>query len=825
MNRVYRQVESCTARRALSPSLLGTMLALAIVAGDVAAQGGLLEEVVVTARKREEGLQDAPIAVSAFSGESLEFRGVTEIGKLDQFTPNLVLNKSPTNSGVTNAAVYIRGIGQNDFVPTIDPGVGIYVDEVYLGRSVGAVLDLIDIERVEVLRGPQGTLFGRNTLGGAISIHTAKPDEEFGGKADVRFGTDGLFNLRGTVNVPVNDEFFMRFSAATFNQDGYVDRPDGVDLGNDDTVVARASARWVPTDNFELTASMDYSRDRENGPAFVITGIQPLNVGLAEGGGPSQTTAQNTIVAQLNEPGGIAPGGTFFDPAAASGFPFNFLACFDPANLNNPNCYNQRYIDDGSKDANFGTDPARANLDVWGGSVTMKWNINDNLELKSITAYRTFEGDFNSDQDGGPQTVSHLLDLYQQDQFSQEVQLLGSSFDNKLDWILGAYYFTEEGDNINPVTFSQVQIQSGGIFDNQSWAVFAQGTWHVTEKLDLTFGMRYTEDTRDYLPDQFFEALPIGPLPFTCPPGVGGAPPCGVGDRVVPFETVTQETSEWVPMVNIAYQWTEDLLTYFTYSEGFKSGGFTQRIFPPEPSLPDFDPEFVTSFELGFKYTGFDDKLRLNVAGYFTDYTDLQLLVADPSRVGPFVTNAGDAEIKGIEIETIINPFENFFITGSAGLTDAERTALAGGVQGLTLDSRFENISEWNANLQLYYEFSAGNWGRLTPRFEWAFRTEYGTNSNNVPRDGAGVPQVGPFAGVPLDFGVANPALLEDDLHLINASIRWEHPTYDVDITGGVDNITDEEFRVWGNYQDAFGFTNEVFDRGRQWYIQIGYQF
>ena len=168
----------------------------------------LLEEIVVTARKREENLQDTPIAVSAFTGDALDFRGVTEIGKLDQFVPNLVLNESTTYSNVTNAAVYIRGIGQNDFTPVIDPGVGIYVDGVYLGRSVGAVLDIVDVDRVEVLRGPQGTLFGRNTIGGAISLSSKKPGREFGGKVDVKYGTDDRFNVRGSYLIDIYQDGF-----------------------------------------------------------------------------------------------------------------------------------------------------------------------------------------------------------------------------------------------------------------------------------------------------------------------------------------------------------------------------------------------------------------------------------------------------------------------------------------------------------------------------------------------------------------------------------------------------------------------------------------
>ncbi len=821
-------------RITISTFVVALGVALLMLPPALPAQGkssALLEEIIVTARKREERLQDAPLAVSVFSGEALEFRGITSIDRLDQISPNLVINKSPTNSNVTNAAVYIRGIGQNDFVPVIDPGVGIYVDGVYLGRSVGAVLDIIDIERIEVLRGPQGTLFGRNTIGGAITLTTKKPDEEFAGRINAKFGTDTMVHLGGSLNLPITDTFFTRFSVASFQQDGYVIRvSDGKDLGNDDTIAARAAARWLASEDVEINVSFDYSRDRENGNPFVITGIQPLNLDLVAGGGtPSMVVAANTIAAQLAS-GGIVPDGEFFNPInPPTGFPFNFLACFEPNNATNPLCYNTRFIDDGSKSRNFGGDPVMQELDLWGAAVTIDWSINDNLDLKSITSYRTFDGDFTGDEDGSPVRVSFLIDTYEQDQFTQELQLLGTSFDDRLEWIIGGYYFTEDGDNINPVRFSQVDIQSGGFFKAQSWALFAQGTWSLTERLDLTVGLRYTDDERDYLPDQFVEALPIGPLPtgpggVNCPPvPVGTA--CLPGDRVLPFEEVSRSTTETVPLVNLAYRWNDSLMTYFTYSEGFKSGGFTQRIFPPEENLPDFQPEFVESYEIGAKFDGWDDKLRANFAAFFTDYTDLQLLVADPSRVGPFVTNAGDVDVSGFELELFLTPAEGWFLTASVGLTDLDRTKLAGGVQGLTLDSRFEHISDWTANAQIYKEIAVGGGGYVTPRIEWSFRSEYGTNANNLPRNGADVPAAGPFAGVPLDFGIPNPPLIEDDLHLFHASIRWDVRDKGLALTVGVDNLTDEEFRVWGNQQDAFGFTQETFDRGRQWYVSAGYDF
>ena len=300
-----------------------------------------------------------------------------------------------------------------------------------------------------------------------------------------------------------------------------------------------------------------------------------------------------------------------------------------------------------------------------------------------------------------------------------------------------------------------------------------------------------------------------------------------VGDRVLPFEWVTTEAEETTPSVNLSYRVNDNLLTYATYSEGYKSGGFTQRIFPPEASTPDFQPEFVDSYEVGFKYNNDDDSVRFNAAFFLTDYQDLQLLVADPTRIGPFVTNAGDAEFRGAELELFLNPQDGLFITSSLGYLDQDRESLTGNVLGLTLDSRFEQTSEWMANAQIYREFQVGQLGYLTPRFEWSFRSEYGTNQNGLPRDGADVVPGNPFADAngTLGYGVSNPALLEDDLHILNASIQWMPSDSDLRVSLGVDNLTDEKFTNFGNYQDGFGWTTEIFDRGRQWYVQVNYEF
>jgi len=246
----------------------------------------LMEEIVVSARGIEEGLQDAPIAVSAFTGETLDYRGVDSLDQIERFVPSLTLHNNPSFGGASNsAAIYLRGVGQKEFLPTTEPGVGLYVDGVYVARSVGAILDIVDIERLEVLRGPQGTLFGRNTIGGALSITTRKPEPggDFEGNISAAAGTDSLLHLRGTVHIPLSDTVAMRASVASMTQDGYVDRPDGIDLGDDDTLTGRISLALEPSENFSALITADMTRDRENGPAMELIGIDFTDLSQLQG--------------------------------------------------------------------------------------------------------------------------------------------------------------------------------------------------------------------------------------------------------------------------------------------------------------------------------------------------------------------------------------------------------------------------------------------------------------------------------------------------------------------------------------------------------------
>lgn len=760
-----------------------------------AAQDGI-SDIIVTARKREENLQNTPISISAVSADALDSRGITSIMKLEDTTPNLTFKNIPSNSGVaSNAAVYIRGIGQSDFAPGVDPGVGIYVDGVYQGRSVGGVFDMIDIDRVEILRGPQGTLFGRNTIGGAVSVTTAKPTDQFKGKADLKIGTDNRVNVRGMINMPIADTLFLKVSGGLFSQDGYVNAPNlGTKLGNQDTKTARAVLLWEAAPNLELTLSGDYMRDKSNGAPFVLVGIDVSAPGSF--GGLNNALATN----------------------------FGALgSCFDAANATNPNCLNNQWL---SRDTDFSSRDTYSDIKVWSSALTAEWNVTDDMTLKSISSYRKVDALFAVDYDHTPINVAYLSpDTFTQRQFTQELQLLGSALDGRLDYLFGLYYFKEKGKDIGPIDFNAVFAQSGGYYNFKSWAAFSQLTYKITDQLTLTAGIRYTEDRKKFLPDQFIIEDRIGNIlgpangtlvlsrcfvrsgPPILPPDLScTADPIlnPNGNRILPFVTVESNAERVTPMVNLAYQWTPDIMTYMTFSQGYKSGGFTQRIFPPESTMPTFKPEKVNSYEAGLKLTTLDRKLRFNVAAFYTDYTDLQLLVDGTpfGRLGPFYINAGDAEIKGFEAEATLAPGSGWLITGSAGLTDAQYTKLNNTV-GLTLASKFNYVPKWTLSGAIQKEIELGDSGMLTPRVDWSYRSGTFNNIN----------------------GLNDAALYQPAYSLFNASIRWASASEKYSLQVGVDNLADKKFQAYGNFQQSFGTKTASYDRGRQWYVRSSVAF
>ncbi len=748
-----------------------------------------LEEIVVTARKREESLQSTPIAISAFSGDSLEYRGVTNIGEIAQFTPNLSFQNNPSFGGASNsAAIFIRGIGQKEFVPTVDPGVGLYVDGVYIARSIGGILDLIDVKRVEVLKGPQGTLFGRNTIGGAISITTRKPSEEMGGKVSATYGTDNRIELKGSVDLPISDKLLSKFSVAYLKQDGYVKRNDGIDLGDKDALSGRAVFLMTPSEDLEITFTVEGNRTRENGPAMSLIGV---NLGNTIDPDTPPFAVINNVGANL------AAGG----PPAPCATPGNTI------NLAVPGCYDDRYVFPGHE-RSAGTAPAFSNSDLWAVSLNIDWTINDNVKLRSISAYRNLDAHFARDGDHSPLLISQYEDFLTQKQFTQEFQLLGTAFDEKLNWITGLYYFKETGDNDNELNFVVSQFRSGGYFNNRSLAAFAQATYDATDRFHITIGGRYTDDKKKFKPDQIILNNHFA--------GSGhpqlDAPFMQAGQRILPFLEKTVTSSTFDPYANLSFDMTDDLMVYASYSEGFKSGGFSQRVFPPivapftaPPGTPDIDliptfqPESVKVYELGFKYSGLDGRLRLNGAAFYTDYSDLQVQVF--TSVAPITKNAGAATIKGAELELQATPADGWFVEAGLGYLDAGYDTIDFATTFINLNNRFDRVSDWTLSAAISKEIELGNNGTLIPRVDWSYRSGFYNDTFNTPQ------------------------IYQKGYHLVNANLTWRNANEDVSLVVGVKNLTDRKYLQTGIIGDAMQSYEGLYDRGRQWYVTTRFNF
>lgn len=808
----------------------------------------LMDDIVVTARKRDENLQSTPISITAFSGESLEARGVTSIGGIEAFTPNLVYQNIPGANGSTSAAaIYIRGIGQREYLPTVEPGVGLYVDGVYIARSVGALLDLLDVERIEVLRGPQGTLFGRNTIGGAVSITTAKPSEELAFKGNVLYGTDNRFELTASGNVPLSDTLFGKISVGYFRQDGYITRTfDGQDLGDKNSATGRAALRWLATDSVTIDLAFDGTRTRQNGAAMVLRDISydsrifnparrplapptfPLSPGASIspfGGTPAgfplafdPVTNQPVLIqggfgGTAAFPGALPPGvdpGTLLyrvtppgvDPSSVGDAPLDnfallhnytatllggqdclsgFFEPFDPAgNPANPACYNRQYVTEGQR-INFGTFPSFSNDDIWGGNLNIEWE-GDGLTVRSITAYRELKSRYARDDDMSPLQISQFSGTLDQEQFSQEINLLGSSFSDRLKWIVGGFYILETAVTTERPEFPPVTVFTGGDVKNTSTALFGQATLDVTERLAVTAGVRWTRDIKRFTPNQ-----------FVAEDRTGGVFP--VGTRTLPMIEAKVTASVVNPMINVSYDWTGGLITYATFSQGFKSGGFAQRVFPPLPTVPSFEPEKVNAYELGVKYESPGRTLRINAATFLTDYQNLQVNVF--TGIAPVIQNAADATVKGFELEAAVSPGAGFFIEGSLAHLDTGYDRIGTGATEISIGNRFEYVPAWTASAAISKDLETENAGTFTPRLEWNFRGKVFTDVRNLEQ------------------------LAQGSYHLVNANLTWQHPGGVFGATAGVTNLTKQDFISASFFSPDVGPQSVLPNRGRQWFISL----
>ena len=767
-------------RRYLPLVTLPLVLATTAVAQDTPApqpqaeEATTLEQIVITARRREESLQDTPVAVTALSAAALERQQIVGTTDLDKIAPNLQFHSYGTLTGNNSAAqVFIRGIGQTDATPAVDPGVGIYIDDVYMGRAVGGAMEFRDISSVQILRGPQGTLFGRNTIGGAVLLTTNQPGEEAGNSVRLGVGEDNLFEAFGAFDIPLSDTWAARVALGGRQRDGYVQRAfDGEDLGDEEMYTGQLALRWKPSDSFAMTLRADYTKEDENGSPFVFQ--------------------------SMNE------GATFVGAASiAAGCP-NILDPFPPpllvGPLDDPRCGNDAQgIDEFT---NGGTYPATSTLENQGVSLVMRWDVNDALAFKSITADRSLEWTGTRDADNTPLLILHTNYDSKSDQFSQELQALVDT--DRVDGVFGLYYFDEDSfDRLlvplgNPGTSYDTQRVA---MDSEALAAFTEWTFKFTDAFSATAGVRYTEETKGLQATMFnvspaTAAEPPAPTAL-CP--FAGPPPTQTGCLFLTTNRFEEEFSATTTSASLQYRFNPSVMTYVSWSEGFKSGGFNQRYnaAPPGNAPISFGAESAQTWELGFKLDP-TDTLRVNIAAFTTEYDDIQMTY----RLGvvPLLFNAGVASIDGGEIELQFAPTAEFLLDASLGYVDSGFDSITppppfGPVTPTataTLDSRLPFTPEMQGHLGLEYTFGS-TWG-LTPRVDVSYTDEQFFDAGNSPE------------------------IAQDDaVTLVNASLAFKAESGKWRLVLSGTNLTDELYPVAGtsSLTTASGYAEIIYVRPR----------
>lgn len=788
-------------------------------------QGGVAE-IVVTAQKRAENVQDVPIAITALTANSLSEKGINNVADIAASAPNTTLKSTAPFSGSSSILVaFIRGIGQNDFNFNLDPGVGVYLDGVYIARNIGTNSDLLDLDRIEVLKGPQGTLFGRNTIGGAINIVTRDPSNDFTYKGEITTGRYNRIDVRGSVDAPlVDDKLLTSFSFATKHRDGwqrhvpypgaggfvtddYRDYPSlaqtrygGARSGNENQDIFRAKVLVKPTDNLKIVLSGDYMRTNEQATPSTLLGVVPDNPTTIIGLYNACISLPQAVIDSLQLTAACGPRGNLESPTGVLSGLSGVNMDANPTNNRSP--YSNAFVT-GDPDVTYGAGPNFSKITNYGLSSTIGLDIADDVSLKSITAYRHLKAAYGADNGGAPFNVLSTTFADNQKQFSEELQLVGKALDQRWDFVFGAYYFHEYGSHDDAVNFvgGLVQVNSpNNTYDTKAYALYTHNNFFVTDRFKITLGGRFTWENKSFTSGQRDEniiGLKVG-LPGALYPDQSN-PPTSYA-RLYPLGTFKQSFNNFSWRAGLDYKLTNDTMVYASFANGFKSGGWSTRLTLPVGNVaPTFGPEKAETYEAGIKTTLFDRRLRLNAATFQTDYKDIQLVV----QIGtsPTFVNGGTGRIRGFEVEMQAVPVDGLSIDGSLGYLLARYLYVSPAAQGITTTSRFPNAPELTAHLGASYELKVGE-GAIVPRADWSYVSRIHTNAENTP------------------------LLVQSGYSTVDGSLTYRLPGDRFELQAGVKNIFDKRVLV-------SGFTNDTiaggsgqgaiivgnYNRPREWFL------
>jgi iron complex outermembrane receptor protein len=750
-----------TARR------LATAISLALLPGMLQAQGVLMEEIVVTAQKREQNLQDVGIAISAFSGEQMERLGYDNAQQVTSMAPGV--NTIQPN-GEANYAIGMRGVATSDFTTNVESPVALYLDEVYISQMSGAGFQLYDMERVELLRGPQGTLFGRNATGGLAHFVSKKPTQELEGYLKGTFGDYDLYKYEGAVGGGITDTFAMRFSG-TYNQgDGYVNnRFSGEKLNNVDDQSWRLHALWTPNDDVEvLLTARQAEQSIDTGFFENVSSVIP---------GKLTPERMNPVLGYIDNDGDVWSGD------------------YDRTGFND--------------------------LETSGYTLNVKWQIGD-MTLTSITDRSTVERNYIEDSDAAPIPVFSFFLNTDAEQTSQELRLDGDA--DRLKWVAGLYYLNIEiDDNNGAITdpFIRPVYDGAGIpatpgaeagllnpYERSldSWSAFGQLEYQLNDTLALIAGVRgITDDNQFEYATNAVEF--VDPNAHEFDDGGNLANPILLMKK--PYEG-DRTDDEWSGRLQLNYTASDDLLLYTSLNRGVRGGGYNAPIFPlTKPlkyndSVMTYDPEQLDAIEVGAKWTLLDGMARLNSALYYYDYSDYQAFYIVGIDTITFNT---DATSTGGEVEFIASPVEGLDLLLGTAYNDIDvdvpDTLFGAPLPGGGREAPSVQSPEWTFNAMARYALQS-SFGEVAFQADFLWRDEHY------------------FALTGFE------TVRENGYTITNASVTWTDPDQHWQVTGFIDNFFDEEYIVQTfdlSGPAVFGMTEQYYGRPRMWGVSARYSF
>lgn len=629
-----------------------------------AARSGGLEEIIVTARKRKEKLQDLAASVSALSTVELSRRFDSDVRDFANSSPNVVIDDTQQGPGGV-AAVYIRGVGVADVEKSVDPAVGVVLDDIYIGQSAGSLLKAIDVDRVEVLRGPQGTLFGRNATGGVINIARSRPTQELTGKARLTYGRFNTLKAEGVVSKGLSDTIAVKLTGAYEKSDGYFYNRTLNQHGQRSTFKAiGGEVLFTPTDRFEVSVNYDHQDTRQD-PSQLVAVNRPTDLFCA-------------VYQQCSPAPGVPTSGN-------------------------------RYVSLGNgplgKNATF-------KLDL--GIGKMKYDFTESLSLAYIFGYLHTDETVTQDWDASPLTLYHTDRPARWSQMTHELRLTKDK--GPLTFVTGAYLWNSHyAINLkNYVGFAPVPLLTSAQDvrqTNKSWALFGEGDYRITPQLKLTIGARYTHDRKTSLVNDlpvYLYATTTEQNPILTLPG-----------SIVMARPVSKGWSKFTPKASLSYNITSDKMVYVLYSRGYRGGGFNGRPATIGAATVPYNPETLDNYEAGFKTEFFDHRLRFNASVYMMKYKDMQQDLDVPApgtstgRENRTI-NAASADLKGVEVELLARPIQGLTLHGNVGYLNAKYKKFLGDIYstGTPVDASFLKIRrapKWTWDVGTTYETPIGS--------------------------------------------------------------------------------------------------------------------